>query len=231
MTTNQEHLKVKPNGAPPPDVADIAELWTDTGGRDPLFENLADHREPETGTPASVFSDLNDHLLDPGDEDDVAEELLTTVPIRRPSKKDFIRCHGDHQFTVVIYEDDETGDTYYVHPNMRRELTEEDGAKRVTLVLYMNRRKTLCFWPVTTSGMGKWRQTAMAAVEHAKTRWVKVVPDKAYGGYRVKPALADYGEPDWGPHTLNQLLELAFVGLVIDNPDHLVAKHALGRPG
>jgi hypothetical protein len=193
------------------------------------FSYLSEHQEPEEVRRPSVFANLDEHIIDQ-EEDDVSEELLTAVPIRRPSKKDFIRCHPKHRFTVKIYEDPGTGEIYYVHPKMRLLFTEEDGVKTVFLALYMTRRRTICFWPITTSTMGRWHDTALVAVTAGETRWIKIIAEKELSGYRVKPAIADYGNPDWGDHTLEKLLDLAFQGRVIDNPEQKVVRYALGQP-
>jgi hypothetical protein len=177
----------------------------------------------------SVFADLSEHILDM-DEDVAADELLTIVPIRKPSKKDFIRSHPKHRFNAVIYEIDESREIFYVHPRLRKILTEEEGARTVHLALCTTRWGNLFFWPVTTTTMGSWHASAMTALEKGETRWVKIKSDMELRGYRTSVARADYGEPRWGDHTLEELLEIAFRGRVLDNPDHKVVRHALGEP-
>ena len=68
--------EAKPNGA----------LDSGDGGKvPPTF--VADASDEEPPRRENVFSDLKEHMLDLDDTEPVTEELLTTVPIRKPSKR------------------------------------------------------------------------------------------------------------------------------------------------
>lgn len=214
--------EVKPNGAggghkPPASILGIA----DEDGPKKDHPNI-DGRD-------SVFTNLKEHMLDPDDDQPPTEELLVSVPIRKPSKKEFVRAHPSYRFTALIWEDDSSRDTYYIHPCVRQAFLEAEGCKKVHLALLCTRRGTLFFWPVTTSTMGDWQQTAMVALEKAQDYWVKILSDMELGGYRVLRATADYGEPNWHDYSLEELLEIAFRGRVIKDLDHPIARAALGR--
>jgi hypothetical protein len=189
------------------------------------FANLEEHRlaeEEHSNNPASVFENLDEHRLDLDDDDDIAEEVLTTIPVRRPGKH-WIRVHPTFEFPAVILEDKDTGENYYVMPEMRALMTEDGEARKVTLVLCINRRKIMFFWPV--SSQGTWRSTALIAAERGKSTWIKAIADKALNGYRIKVSKLDYGEPEWGEYTLNQLLDLAFPqSHIISSVQHPLAK-------
>jgi hypothetical protein len=220
--------RVKLNGETPPPPGAAEPIPAPSG---PLSASIFSEEPGQPGErQPSVFADLSEHIIDLEGEDDVAEELLTVVPIRRPSKKHFLRAHPSHRFVAMVYEEPDTNETYYVHPRVRHLLTEEEGAKRVYLALCTTKRKTLFFWPITTTSVGQWHATAVAALDAATKRWVKVISDRELGGYRVRPARADYGEPDWGDHSLEHLLDLAFRGRVILDQEHKVLKDALGEP-
>jgi len=88
-------------------------------------------------------------------------------------------------------------------PSMRALMTEDGEARKVTLVLCINRRNILFWWPIPSQGT--WRSTALIAAERAKTVWIKAIADKSLNGYRVKVARVDYGVPEWGEHSLNEL--------------------------
>ena len=57
------------------------------------FTNFAALGLPqEPARPVSIFDNLDDLKIDQDDDDDTSEEILTTVPIRRPGKRAF-RAH------------------------------------------------------------------------------------------------------------------------------------------
>ena len=140
-----------------------------------------------------------------------------------------MRAHKSHRFAALVWEDDDTGDTYYIHPDIRSVFLEAEGYRKVYLALMCTRRGTLFFWPVTTATMGDWQRSAMKALETAEDQWVKIIADMELRAYRVLRALADYGEPDWGHFSLAELLEIAFHGRVIRDLDNKIVRDALGR--
>jgi hypothetical protein len=209
------------NGSAPPPVTPETDNIAASA-----FADLAEHELPNDehdDKPASVFDNLDDHRVDLDDDDDVADDILTTVPVRRPGKH-WVRVHPEHQFPAVILEDRDNDEVYYVMPAMRTLLTEDGEARRCTLVLCINRRGVLFWWPIPSQGT--WRSTALIAAERAKSAWIKAIADKDLNGYRVKVARTDYGEPEWGEHTLSELLELTFPTSthVIQSADHPMAK-------
>jgi hypothetical protein len=209
MANKVSHLEnVKPNGASSPSIF-VSE-------------------EPEEPARESVFADLKEHLLDQDDTEPVTEELLVTVPIRKPSKKDFVRAHKSHRFVALVWEDEDTG-MHYIHPNVRQAFLEAEGYRKVLLALMCTRRGTLFFWPVTTSQQGDWQRSAIKALETAEEQWVKIIADMELRAYRLLKAIADYGDPDWKEYSLEELLEIAFRGRVIRDLDNKIARDALGR--
>ena len=219
-TESSEIKGAKPNGSRPLDNAN-GEPSPFAGIKPTTFEPIEER--------PNVFSDLQQQIIDLDDDEDVAEELLTVVPVRRPSKKDFIRAHPKHRFVAMVYEVPDTNEVYFIDRRLHDVLTEDDGAKRVVLALCMTRRKTLFFWPVTTAQNGRWHSSAMDVLKIGEAKWVKPIADRDISAYRLKIAVADYGEPDWGEYTINHLLELAFKGHVIDHKDHKVLRDATGE--
>src|SRR5947207_1546164 len=100
---------------------------------------------------ASFFADLESIRLS---DDDSAElgtrEILTRVPVRRPRREEFVRCHLDPAMSLAVtfYVDrQEQDDVYFVAPNMRGVLAED--LKAVLLQLTISRKGTLFIWPLT----------------------------------------------------------------------------------
>jgi hypothetical protein len=154
----------------------------------------------------SVFENLEAHKIAEEDEGDASEEVLASIPVRRPSRKDFIRAHPEYQFTAYVYEDDKAGETYYVAPSMRALLIEETVAKKVVLVPYQNRRGTLFFWAITTTDRGDWHSSAMKIVHEARSKWVRIRSDQERACYIWAVAKRIYEEPQWPDKGLSELL-------------------------
>ena len=77
------------------------------------------------------------------------KKLLTTVPVRRPTRQDFVRVHPDPMYRLTpaaIIELKEDREVYLVTPNMAQALPGEFST--VTLFTTINRQGTLHLWPV-----------------------------------------------------------------------------------
>jgi hypothetical protein len=167
----------------------------------------------------------------------VGREILTRVPVRRPGRKEFIRCHSDLRMSIamVLYVDDgEDGDgeAYLVSKEMRD--TFGDDVKPTLLQVSILRNGTVFLWPLTIprpdSGRGRsWHESAMVARGLAMATWVKVQSDRSLAGYRVFPAEGDIPEPKWRDHSIEELLEVAFRDRIIKSMDHPIVRKYLGR--
>ena len=70
--------------------------------------------------------------------------------------------------------------------------------------------------------------TARDAAAEAQNRWIRLVPDSAAGFYRVLAALGDLDPPTWPKLSMQQILEIAFQGRIIDSPDHPIVRRLRG---
>src|SRR6516165_6674101 len=109
------------------------------------------------------------------DNDVVAKPLLTVVPVRKPSKTDFVRVHpgADYRITVPLIEIKDSRETYLVAPKMRQAF-DETLYSITTLYLTKNRQGVLSLWPVKQSRTGRtndWNASAEIAVRKAMTSW------------------------------------------------------------
>src|SRR6266436_3515702 len=100
------------------------------------------------------------------------KKLLTTVPVRRPNRQDFVRVHPDPGYRLTpaaIIELKEDREVYLVHPNMAQALPGEFST--VTLFTTINRQGTLHVWPIklpTPEGrQNEWHRSAAEAAERA----------------------------------------------------------------
>ena len=77
------------------------------------------------------------------------KKLLTTVPVRKPNRQDFVRVHPDPAFRLTpaaIIEVKEDREVYLVTPNMAPALAGEFST--ATLYLAINRQGVPILWPV-----------------------------------------------------------------------------------
>src|SRR3954469_25278011 len=77
------------------------------------------------------------------------KKLLTTVPVRKPNRQDFVRVHPDPGFRLTpaaIIELKEDREVHLVTPAMAVELPGEFTA--ATLFTTINRQGVLHLWPV-----------------------------------------------------------------------------------
>ncbi len=181
-----------------------------------------------TTTPTDMSAFRVDTLVDPAM---IAAPLLTTIPVKKPGKQQFIRVHPDedYQFDAALLEFER--ETYLVSPAMLDELADEYRICR--LVLGLARGATSPFlWPLKLprgDGMSNlWNDSAMQAAEAAKATWVRVVSDTQQGMYATKTAKGIPDEPVWPEMTMHELLEIAFRGRMIASDDHPVVQKLRG---
>ena len=90
------------------------------------------------------------------------KKLLTTVPVRKPNRQDFVRVHPDPNYrltpaaTIEVKEDREV---YLITPGMAQALPGEFSL--VTLFTTINRQGTLHLWPVKNAS-SRWSAKRMA---------------------------------------------------------------------
>jgi hypothetical protein len=181
------------------------------------------------------LTDTPYHKLDPFDDlaslrlsqtftDGVAvKKLLTTVPVRKPNRQDFVRVHSGEAYRLApaaILELKDDREVYFVTPAMAVELAGEVVA--ATIYTAINRQGVVHLWPVrlpTPDGKhNPWHRSAAEAAERAMGSWIRVVADMALGAYQIYQAPAHIPDPEWPEHSLADLLKIAFRDRVVDRP-------------
>jgi hypothetical protein len=159
-------------------------------------------------------------------------EILLKVPVRKPQKQEFVRVNPDESMMLAtaVYEDKQDREFYFVAPDMMPAMLGETTP--VILVTAVNRQKVSFLWPIkvpTDSGSNNsWQDSALQGCEFAKKKWVRLNADMSLGAYRIFAAQGDLSEPEWPAKPLNELLEIAFRGRVIDSEEHPVVKRLRG---
>jgi hypothetical protein len=161
------------------------------------------------------------------------KKLLTTVPVRKPNRQDFVRVRPDTSYrltpaaTIEVKEDREV---YLVTPTMAQGLPGEFSM--VTLFTTMNRQGTLHLWPVKLPAPdgrhNEWHRSAAEAAERAMQKWVRVTASMSLGAYEIFEASGDLPEPVWPDFSFQEILRIAFRERIVDRPDHPLVQRLRG---
>jgi hypothetical protein len=163
------------------------------------------------------------------------KKLLTTVPVRKPSKEWFVRCHPDPAYRIetCVVELKEDNETYLVDRSLWHELAGESTFSPRLLVTTVNKQGSLFLWPIRLPGPDgrhdDWNKSALEAAGHATRSWVRVQANLGLGAYEVHLATGNLGDPEWAVPPLNELLRTAFKDRYIASPDHPVLRRLRGE--
>ena len=159
------------------------------------------------------------------------EKLLTTVPVRKPAKTEFVRVHPEMHFDTMLLDLKEDRESYLVSPNL---LADVSGiAVPVSLKPAVNRAGVLFLWPLRLPGedgrTNPWHQSAWEAAGLAVNRWVSMRANMSLGAYDIYQGAETLSDPQWPGKSMEEILNVAFRGHFIDDPDHPVLKRLQGR--
>jgi hypothetical protein len=162
------------------------------------------------------------------------KKVLTTVPVRKPSKQEFVRVHPheDWRMETALIEMKEERETYLVAPKLLDELSE--FTTPTCLFTTITRQKVLMLWPVKIPGLdgrsNPWHESALDAAKLAMDKWVRISADMSLGAYEVFEARGNMPDPEWpdSDTSFNSLMEIAFRGRIIDSLNHPIVKILLG---
>ena len=161
------------------------------------------------------------------------KKRITTVPVRKPNRQEFVRVHPDaaYRLDTAVVELKSERETYVVAPSLWPEVYGELIYKR--LLATMTRQNVLILWPIRLPGEGgridQWNQSAMIAAERATECWVRVASDRHLGAYELFEAPADLPDPVWPDISFQEIFDIAFRGRQIDDINHPVLKQLRGE--
>lgn len=173
------------------------------------------YRKPQASAAEEVFSD----------------GAQTTIPVRKPGKRNFFRAHPDPEYRlydVPVVEDDQR-DPYILDADLEIPDDLERFVYRVNLITCLSHKGTLFLWPYKNS-TNDWSKSASRVARRAVNEWVRLSPDMDANGYRVETAPAELRtiEPTWPKMTFGEILNTAFEDKVIDSLDHPVIRSLRG---
>jgi hypothetical protein len=162
------------------------------------------------------------------------KKMLTTIPVRKPSRHDWFRVNPDPEMVldVLLARDKQDGDDFYlVAPSMVPELGDEVRPYRLHVAV--TRTGVVVIWPCALPGEdGKsnpWHASAMGAAEHAKTSWTRMAANKSLGAYELFRSDFYTEDPVWPDKSMSELLRIAFGQQIIETVDHIFVKRIRGQ--
>lgn len=160
------------------------------------------------------------------------KKMLLRVPVKNPNKAEFFRAHADEamRYPALVYENKEESETYLLTPEMGAILP--GLARAVILHTCIDRQNNPFFVSVPLPNedgvRNSWHESRAQALTVAETQWVRMVANKAVGGYDVLVARAPLPAPEWPDSTLDELLKIAFRNHIISDPGHPLIRKLLG---
>jgi hypothetical protein len=164
------------------------------------------------------------------------KKLLTTVPVRKPHKQEWIRVHPseDYRGTFGLIDLKEAGEFYLLTPEMARDLSNE--IIRVMIYTVINRQHVVFLWaarlPTPDGRINAWHTSAHEAAELAMKRSVRVKANMALGAYEtdITDNPIPENDPVWPDLPFVELLRIGFLknGRWVNSFEHPVVKQLRG---
>lgn len=162
-------------------------------------------------------------------------EITTTISFEKPPKKEFIRFASarDRVFHGAILLDGGDDGQYLVDRALLPEL--ENDVRVVSLYQGITQWGRTFLSAVPLPGPdGKrnpWHESLHQAALIAMKKWVRIMADMNFKGYRVFDARGHIPEPTWPKQSFVDLLQIAFRDRVIETLDHPVVRKLQGLGG
>lgn len=159
-----------------------------------------------------------------------AAEKVPTYPLLKT--KTFFQANPEPSYTMVVpvLEDKATRKIYI--PNIELEPELQKDLKPKTLVLCQSIDGQTFVLPIRAAREGEaldsWSETAYAAVELAKSEWVRFQPNTVNGFYDLYRAKNVELAPIWPDISMDAILDITFKGYIIDSDDHPLLKKLRG---
>ena len=166
------------------------------------------------------------------------KKLLSTVPVRKPHRQEWIRVHPDPAYrgdfaTILLKEEAEFN---LVVPELLESLRHE--ITTVTIYTVINRAGVVFLWPARHAntdgrrGSDAWYTSAHEAAEAAMKRLTRVTANISLGAYEIyfSDNPTPENEPVWPELSFKELLRLGFEkpGRFIKDLEHPVVKMLRG---
>ncbi len=161
----------------------------------------------------------------------------TALPLKatygKLNKHRFCRVHpsDEYKFRCLVVDDKDNGETYLAAPNMASQLGSLASPKTIRLSVDNAGTPKLIGEPdLEINGRRNlWQASYKNAIKQAEDDWVRVQANMAAGQYEITPSVNDLGFPRWPKQSMDELINDAFAGRIIDSPDHPYIRQIQGR--
>ena len=145
----------------------------------------------------------------------------------------FCRVHPgvEYKFRCLLVDDKENGEMYLAAPSMAGHLGSLATAKTIRLAVDNSGIPKLIGEPdIDLSGRRNlWQSSYKDAIDQAENNWVRVEANMKAGQYEITKSSNDLGDPKWPNQPMEELINDAFSGRIIDSPDHPYIRQIQGR--
>jgi hypothetical protein len=170
----------------------------------------------------------------PQDFNAEVKRVIAHTPVDRPPKRRYFRVRPGDEWcdTLGLYEtsSDFGSETYIVHPTMYDHLLGEFSIYKVVLAITM--QDDLYVFPIklpdSDGRHNTWNATKMEGAEKAKTLWIRLIPNRKIGAYEFKIGANQDYEPKWPDLSFLEILNIAFKGRIISDPNHPIIQELRG---
>lgn len=183
--------------------------------------------------PAPTGFDLNSMRLPPNYGATLGvKKVFTTVHVTKPDKTKFFKALTGEEsvFGAYILQLKDVNETYLVSPHIAPILG--GLARPAQLHAAIDRHNNVFLIPVFLPGedgkRNQWHESLAQAVNLAETHWVRIVANMSVGGYDVLQAQGALAEPVWPDTSMEELINVAFRGKIIDTENHPVIHGLMG---
>jgi hypothetical protein len=171
------------------------------------------------------------------------KKALTTLPVRKPTRQEWVRTHPTMRKVVALIEDKSDRLEYIISDPQKNGFVQAVAdalpgeVQLKMLYLTVNRQGTWFLWPVrlpdpTGRVEMDWTRSLREAANDAEHQWVRVASNRALGAYDVWKNEKITAEPVWPePDMLDwsKLLFIAFKARLIVNWNHQLLRNLLGE--
>jgi hypothetical protein len=154
----------------------------------------------------------------------------TVIPVRKPSKKQFVRSHHSPEYrayAMPTISDETTGEVYLLDADLNLPPDILNKIDLLNLVTSITADGSLFLWCYKDS-TNSWSDSARIAVRAASQKWVRVIPDRSSNGYMLEYPVVAPTEPNWPSMSFTQILETAFGSRYIDTLQHSLVRKLRG---
>lgn len=161
----------------------------------------------------------------------------TVLPLKatygKLNKHRFCRVHpeDEYKFHCLTVDDKDNGETYLASPNMAGHLGSLATPKTIRLAVDNAGTPRLIGEPDLdpTGRRNLWHSSLKHAIALAETEWIRVQANMSAGQYEITASANDLGFPRWPKQSMEELINDAFAGRIIDSPDHPYIRQIQGR--